>query len=66
MQTIFIEHKLIVMVAKGIASALSILTSNGFQHWSDSCIIEVLIEEYFTGIGNEEFEESSDNDHNGM
>jgi len=54
------------MVAKGIASALSILTSNGFQHWSDSCIIEVLIEEYFTGIGNEEFEESSDNDHNGM
>jgi len=57
------------MAAKEVASALSVLTSDGFQRcqdWPDNCAIEALIEEYFTGSGNDEFEESSDDDNNGM
>ena len=58
------------MAAKEVASALSVLTSDGLercQEWSDNCAIEVLIADYFTGSGNNtECEESSDDDHNGM
>ena len=72
----FIEHELLQwegfqsMASKEVASALSVLTSDGFercQEWSDNCAIEALIADYFTGSGNiTECEESSDNDHSGM
>ena len=51
------------MTAKEVASALSILTNDGFkccQDWSDNCTVEAFVEEYFV------FEESSDDDNNGM
>jgi len=58
------------MAAKEVASALSVLISDGFewcQEWSDNCAIEALITDYFTGSRNTtECEESSDNDHSGM
>ena len=59
-----------MMAAKKVASALSLLTSDGFetcQDWPDNCAAEALIAEYFTRCGNDvESEESSDDDHNGM
>ena len=59
------------MAAKEVASALSVLTSDGLeqrcQDWSDNCAIEALIADYFTGSGNNtECEDSSDDDYSGM
>ena len=58
------------MAAKEVASALSVLTSDGFQRCqdrSDNCAVEALVEEYFIESGNDlEFEESSDCDNNGI
>ena len=66
--TITFEREFSAMAAKEVASALSVLTSDGLQcckDWVDNCFVEAFIADYFTGSTDDEISEVSDDDLNG-
>ena len=53
------------MTAKEVASALSVLTSDGLEcckDWADNCFVEEFIADYFTGSPDDEVSEVSSED----
>ena len=58
-------HRFLSMVAKKVASALDVLTSDGTfscDKWSDNNAYQELVADYFTGSVDESSEESEDDD----